>query len=151
MLPQLVPLILFGIAAGFSPGPNNIVTSHSAFNFGFKKTIPTMLGVISGWTLLSIILVFGAGIIFKKFEELQFIIKILGSVYLIFLAYKISFNKIKLPSQVNRFLGRFVDSMKDANLNRLKRSAILYKVIDASGMSVQQLMADIQKIKKELK
>ena len=95
MLPQLVPLILFGIAAGFSPGPNNIVTSHSAFNFGFKKTIPTMLGVISGWTLLSIILVFGAGIIFKKFEELQIIIKILGSVYLIFLAYKISFNRIK--------------------------------------------------------
>tara|TARA_R100001443_G_C3259613_1_gene155269 strand:+ start:19 stop:570 length:552 start_codon:yes stop_codon:yes gene_type:complete len=64
---------------------------------------------------------------------------------------EVDFNKIKLPSQVNRFLGRFVDSMKDANLNRMKRSAILYKVIDASGMSVQQLMADIQKIKKELK
>ena len=95
MLPQLVPLILFGIAAGFSPGPNNIITSHSAFNFGFKKTIPTMLGVISGWTLLSIILVFGAGIIFKKFAELQIIIKILGSMYLIYLAYKISFNKTK--------------------------------------------------------
>ena len=43
---ELVPLILFGIAAGFSPGPNNIVTSYSAFNFGFTKTIPTMLGVI---------------------------------------------------------------------------------------------------------
>ena len=41
--------------------------------------------------------------------------------------------------------------MKGANLNRMKRSAILYKVIDASGMSVQQLMADIQKIRKELK
>ena len=49
MLPQLVPLILFGIAAGFSPGPNNIMTSYTAFNFGIKKTIPTMLGVIIGW------------------------------------------------------------------------------------------------------
>ena len=64
---------------------------------------------------------------------------------------EVDFNKIKLPSQVNRFLGRFVDSMKDANLNRMKRSAILFKVIDASGMSVQQLMADIQRIKRELK
>ena len=95
MSSQLVPLILFGIAAGFSPGPNNIVTSHSAFSFGFKKTIPTMLGVISGWTLLSILLIFITGIIFKKFEELQIIIKILGSVYLLFLAYKISFTKTK--------------------------------------------------------
>tara|TARA_B100000073_G_C23244416_1_gene375552 strand:+ start:229 stop:507 length:279 start_codon:yes stop_codon:yes gene_type:complete len=64
---------------------------------------------------------------------------------------EVDFEKIKLPSQVNRFLGKFVQSMKDANLNRIKRAAILYKVIDASGMSVQQLMADIQKIRKELK
>ena len=59
--------------------------------------------------------------------------------------------KVKLPAQVNRFLNKFVQSMKDTKLNRMKRSAILYKVIEASGMSVQQLMADIQKIKKELK
>ena len=64
---------------------------------------------------------------------------------------EVDFSKIKLPSQVNRFLDKFVDSMKGANLNRMKRSAILFKVIDASGMTVQQLMADIQKIKKELK
>ena len=40
--------------------------------------------------------------------------------------------------------------MKGANLNRMKRSAVLYKVIEASGMSVQQLMADIQRIKREM-
>ena len=62
-----------------------------------------------------------------------------------------SLEKVKLPATVNRFLTKFVDSMKDANLNRIKRSAILYKVINASGMSPQQLMADIAKIKKELK
>ena len=116
MSSQLISLILFGIAAGFSPGPNNIVTSHSAFNFGFKKTIPTMLGVVSGWTLLSIILVFGAGVIFKKFVELQIIIKILGSVYLIFLAYKISFHKTKKNNKdlrpitfLNTFFFQFVN------------------------------------------
>ena len=64
---------------------------------------------------------------------------------------EVDFNKIKLPSVVDRFLNKFVDSMKGANLNRMKRAAILYKVIDAAGMTPQQLMADIQKIKKELK
>ena len=113
---ELVPLILFGIAAGFSPGPNNIVTSYSAFNFGFVKTIPTMAGVISGWTLLSIILVIGSGIVFKKFEEIQFIIKILGSIYLFFLAYKISFTKTKKKAKesqpitfLNTFFFQFVN------------------------------------------
>ena len=64
---------------------------------------------------------------------------------------EVDFDKIKLPSQVNRFLNKFVDSMKDASLNRMKRAAILFKVIDASGMTPQQLVADIAKIKKELK
>ena len=64
---------------------------------------------------------------------------------------EVDFSKIKLPSVVDRFLNKFVDAMKGANLNRMKRSAILFKVIDASGMTVQQLMADIAKIKKELK
>ena len=64
---------------------------------------------------------------------------------------EVDFSKIKLPSVVNRFLDKFVDSMKGANLNRMKWAAILFKVIDAAGMTPQQLMADIQKIKKELK
>ena len=64
---------------------------------------------------------------------------------------EVDFSKIKLPSQVNRFLERFVNSMKDANLNRMKRASILYKVIDAAGMTPQQLMSDIQKIKQAMK
>ena len=64
---------------------------------------------------------------------------------------EVDYEKVVLPAQVKRFMGRFVDSMKDANLNRLKRAAILYKVINASGISVQQLMQDIQKIKKKIK
>ena len=64
---------------------------------------------------------------------------------------EVDFDKVKLPSTVERFLNKFVDSMKSANLNRIKRSAILYKVIDAAGLSPQQLMADIQKIKKAFK
>ena len=64
---------------------------------------------------------------------------------------EVDFEKIKLPSVVNRFLDKFVNAMKGANLNRMKRSAILYKVIDASGMTPQQLMADIQKIKQAMR
>ena len=64
---------------------------------------------------------------------------------------EVNFDKIKLPSVVNRFLDKFVQSMKGANLNRMKRAAILYKVIDAAGMTPQQLMADIQKIKQAMR
>jgi len=102
MSSQLISLILFGIAASFSPGPNNILTSYSAYNFGFKKTIPTIVGVVTGWTLLSILLILGSTVIFAKFENLQITIKILGSIYLIFLAYKISFAETKSEKKVRK-------------------------------------------------
>jgi hypothetical protein len=63
---------------------------------------------------------------------------------------EVDFSKVKLPAQVNRYLNKFVQSMKDTKLTRSKRAAILYKVINASGLSVSQLNQDIQKIKKEI-
>ncbi len=59
-------------------------------------------------------------------------------------------SKVKIPAQVNRWLDRFIESMKDEKLTRLKRSAILFKVIDAAGMTPKTLMQDIQKIKRGL-
>ena len=63
---------------------------------------------------------------------------------------EVNFDKVKLPSGIERHVNRLVDSVKSTGLNRIKRSALLYKVIDAMGLSTQQLMADIQKIKREL-
>ena len=116
MYPELTTLILFGIATSFSPGPNNIMTSYTAFNFGFNKTIPTMLGVVLGWTILIILLQVGSVVVFQKFEILQIIIKFLGSIYLLFMAYKLSFSAIKkdkvAPKPVtflNTFFFQFVN------------------------------------------
>jgi|TARA_Y100000816_G_scaffold75041_1_gene50707 threonine/homoserine/homoserine lactone efflux protein len=95
MSSQLISLLLFGIAASLSPGPNNIMTSYTAFNFGIKKTIPTMLGVIIGWTLLVILLQIGSLVVFQKFEIIQKIVRFFGSIYLIYMAYKISFSSTK--------------------------------------------------------
>ena len=91
MTSQLFPMILFGIATAFSPGPNNIMTSYTAFNFGVRKAIPTMLGVIIGWTLLIILLQLGSASIFQRYQFIQTIIKVSGSIYLLYMAYKLSF------------------------------------------------------------
>jgi len=110
MYPQLTALILFGIVTGFSPGPNNIMTSYCAFNYGFRKTIPTMLGVITGWTVLIVILEAGSIVMFQKFNDLQFIVKIFGSVYLLYMAYKIFITKIDSINSVMKpvtFLSTF--------------------------------------------
>ena len=110
MYPQLVPLILFCCAAAFTPGPNNILGSYSGFNFGIRKSLPLILGVTFGYTSLLITLSAGLIIVFKNYPFLQSILKISGSLFLIYLAYKISFkNKLETKKIKNpvKFLNTF--------------------------------------------
>ena len=98
MHPELLLLIGISFSMGFTPGPNNAVASYSAFNFGLKKTLPIIFGVGLGYTALVILLIFALISVFQNYPYLQEIIKILGSIFLIYLAYKISFSKGKLNS-----------------------------------------------------
>ena len=92
MYPSLVPLIFFSLLLQrFTPGPNNIIGSYSGFNFGIKKSIPLILGVTFGYTTLITLSAGGLNVIFSAYPILKTIIKILGSFFLIYLAYKISF------------------------------------------------------------
>ena len=92
MHPELLSLSLFMLATSCSPGPNNIVASYSGFNFGIVKTFPHMLGVIFGFTIMVCVLNFGLVNIFKIYPLIQEILKVSGSIFLIYLAYKISFS-----------------------------------------------------------
>ena len=93
MHPEIFSIALFWFVAAYTPGPNNVVASYSGFNFGIIKTLPHMLGVILGFTLMVSILNFGLINIFRLYPLLQEILKVSGSVFLIYLAYKIAFSK----------------------------------------------------------
>ena len=93
MHPELLSLSLFMLGTSCSPGPNNIVASYSGFNFGVVKTFPHMLGVIFGFTTMVCVLNFGLINVFKIYPLLQEILKISGSLFLVYLAYKIAFSK----------------------------------------------------------
>ena len=94
MHPELLLLIGISFSMGFTPGPNNAVAAYSGFNFGIRKTIPLILGVSFGYTFLVIVVNFVLISSFKKYPLIQDTIRLLGTFFLIYLAYKISFSKI---------------------------------------------------------
>ena len=93
MLTEWASPILFTVVAAYTPGPNNFLASHSGFNFGFKKSIPLILGVAFGWTTLIVLLELGLILVFKQYSIIQKIIQIVGTLFVVYLAYKISFSK----------------------------------------------------------
>ena len=93
MHPEFLSMALFWIVAAYTPGPNNVVASYSGFNFGIRKTIPHIFGVTFGFTSVVCVLNFGLINIFKLYPLIQEILKISGSIFLVYLAYKIAFSK----------------------------------------------------------
>ena len=99
MHPEILSIALFWFVAAYTPGPNNIVASYSGFNFGIKKTIPHILGTTLGFTSLVFFLTVGLINIFKLFPIIQIIIRYLGTLFLLYLAYKISFSQISTETK----------------------------------------------------
>ena len=90
MHPEIISIALFWFVTAYTPGPNNVVASYSGFNFGIIKTIPHILGVTLGFTSLVLFLTIGLINIFKLFPIIQVVMKYLGTLFLIYLAYKIA-------------------------------------------------------------
>jgi threonine/homoserine/homoserine lactone efflux protein len=116
MHPELFLLIGISCSLGFTPGPNNAVASYSGFNFGIKKTIPLIMGVWLGYTVLVILINFVLISTFVKYPLIQEVIRILGTLFLIYLAYKISFSE---PSKEGKKINpvKFIDTFTFQFLN----------------------------------
>ena len=116
MHPEILSLSLFMFVTSCSPGPNNVVASHSGFNHGLKKSVPLMLGVIFGFTTMLAAVNFGLINIFNIYPIIQKILIVTGTFFLVYLAYKISFSKssntkenLKPVNFIETFLFQFLN------------------------------------------
>ena len=102
MHPEILSITLFGIVVAFTPGPNNFVAFYSGFNFGVLRSIPLIIGVTLGFPFLVLFLSLGLINIFKIYPLIQEILKYLGTLFLIYLAYKISFSGVSKNENKNK-------------------------------------------------
>ena len=77
-----------------TPGPNNSILTASGIKFGFRKTVPNILGIPTGHGIQLALVCFGLGSLFMQFPYLLNTLKYIGATYLLYLSWKIfgSFN-----------------------------------------------------------
>mgnify|MGYP001818612582 CR=1 FL=1 len=85
-----LPLLWFALAAAITPGPNNIMITASAVNFGFRGTINHILGIAFGFGFMILAIGFGLGQVFKTVPQLHDTLRWAGTAYLIYLAWRIA-------------------------------------------------------------
>jgi threonine/homoserine/homoserine lactone efflux protein len=89
----LAALALFAFVSSITPGPNNTMLMASGANFGFRATIPHGLGVSLGFFLLVVAVGLGLGGLFAAYPPLHDILTVAGTLYLLWLAWKIASSK----------------------------------------------------------
>lgn len=86
----ILAVALFAISSSVTPGPNNIIVMTSGVNFGIKKSLPLLTGICAGFALMLLLVGFGFGQLFELFPSLHFVIKCIGTLYLLYLAWLIA-------------------------------------------------------------
>ena len=86
----LTGLAAFSFASSITPGPNNLMLMASGANYGFRRTIPHMLGVGLGFVFMVVMVGIGLVQVFEAIPESYTALKIVSVLYLLYLAAKIA-------------------------------------------------------------
>jgi threonine/homoserine/homoserine lactone efflux protein len=86
---QLLAFSLFTLAGAVTPGPNNTISTLSGATFGFRRTMPQMMGVTVGYPLMLAALGLGLGEVFRIVPWLHNAMRYVGAAFLLYLAWKL--------------------------------------------------------------
>jgi len=90
----LIALLVFIIPMCFTPGPNNMLCAAHGAQHGFRSTIPLTLGMLTGWSVLGVIV----GVAITAIESNQGFFNLLtyaGAAYIAYLGYVIAKSETK--------------------------------------------------------
>jgi threonine/homoserine/homoserine lactone efflux protein len=87
---MLLALATFCFVSSITPGPNNMMLLASGANFGFRRTVPHLMGVNVGFGVMVLAIGLGVGGLFTAYPMLYAVLRFGGALYLIWLAWRIA-------------------------------------------------------------
>ena len=103
-----LPFATYTLVMSITPGPNNVMLTASGASFGFRRTLPHILGIGCGFTVQLLAVCAGLSALFERWPELQSALGWLGAAYLLYLGWQMLGRKDAASGQSARpvsFLG----------------------------------------------
>lgn len=82
-------LITYLAVMSITPGPNNVMVTASGATFGYRATIPHILGIGGGAAAQSVLVCLGLGALFDRFPAIHPVMAWAGALYLLYMAWHI--------------------------------------------------------------
>ena len=87
---DLLPLATYCFVMSSTPGPNNVMLTASGANFGYRGTLPQILGITAGGFVQTWLTCLGLGTLFVAYPQLHTVLRIAGALYLLYLAWQLT-------------------------------------------------------------
>ncbi|MBG2914033.1 LysE family translocator [Proteus cibarius] len=103
-------LTIFLFIAAITPGPNNLLLTSSGANVGFKGSLKLMAGIMLGMQCVLLSSAFGVAALLIIYPALHIGLKIIGSAYLLWLAWKTatsSYQRLDIPAKTPQAVSWF--------------------------------------------
>ena len=97
-----LPLATFAFVMSITPGPNNVMLTASGANYGFRRTLPHLFGVVAGLAVQLAAVCAGLGAIFQRWPGLQEILRWAGAAYLAYLGWRMLGSRTVGEREVSR-------------------------------------------------
>jgi threonine/homoserine/homoserine lactone efflux protein len=91
---QLLPMMMYCFVMSITPGPNNLMLTASGANFGYRLTLPQVMGCVMGNVALTLVACNGLGQLFVAFPVAQAVLRTGGALYLVWLAWRLARSRL---------------------------------------------------------
>lgn len=71
-----------------TPGPNNTLLMISGARWGFRATVPHILGILAGFPVMMFVVGMGVGEVFKKYPALELALRYICLAWILYLAFQ---------------------------------------------------------------
>ena len=126
-LQLFIALVSFYFVMFVTPGPNNAMLTASGIKFGFRRTLPHLIGIPCGHIVQITLVCLGLGKIFQIYPYIQEVLKYVCAAYLLYLGYKI--------------IGSFSEHKKDSSRPLKLYEAALFQFVNPKAWTVAIMVA----------
>ncbi|WP_040952355.1 LysE family transporter [Gorillibacterium massiliense] len=129
----ILPFLLYVFVMTFTPGPNNIMSMSNANRYGFKKTLRFIFGVSFGFLVILLLSSYFNLLLYSIIPKVKLVMGILGSLYMVWLAYRIMMSSSGKKGADNERLNSFLSGF---GLQFINFKGILYAITAFSSFVI---------------
>lgn len=139
MFEGFFPFVAYCALMSGTPGPNNVMLATSGANFGYRRTLPHLLGINAGVFALTLVVCLGLSEVFTRFPQVHLALKVVGALYLVYLAWKLAGANVAAGQAAQKPLS-FVEgaAFQLVNPKTWMRAATVATVFMPAGMGAAQ-------------